>query len=153
MIFGQTARIKGIVLDKNNHPVENVNISCLSITTKSNHDGFYDLKVPANQKVTVVFSHVSLKKVTVYLTLAINENKEFNPVMSDQEEQMSEVLVDGSSKKLFQNGIDIEQIVNRSMLSPATCCLVNPDKGQTVEDAFSMVNHLSQMLREKYKMV
>ncbi len=108
MIFGQTARIKGIVLDKNNHPVENVNISCLSITTKSNYDGLYELKVPANQKVTVVFSHVSLKKVTVYLTLATNETKEFNPVMSDQEEQMSEVLVDGSSKKLFQNGIDIE---------------------------------------------
>jgi hypothetical protein len=31
--------------------------------------------------------------------------------------------------------------------------LVNPDKGQTVENAFSMVNHLSQMLREKYKII
>jgi len=39
------------------------------------------------------------------------------------------------------------------MLSPATCCLVNPDKGVTVEKAFSLVNQLSQMLREKYKML
>jgi hypothetical protein len=52
-----------------------------------------------------------------------------------------------------KKGIDLELIVNRSMLSPATCCLVNPDKGQTVENAFSMVNHLSHMLRGKYKMI
>ncbi len=61
--------------------------------------------------------------------------------------------LEGIWQHLSKNGIDIEQIVNRSMLSPATCCLVNPDKGQTVENAFSLVNHLSQMLREKYKML
>ena len=61
--------------------------------------------------------------------------------------------LEGIWQHLSKNGIEIEQIINRSLLSPATCCLVNPDKGQTVENAFSMVNHLSQMLREKYKMV
>ncbi|MBE0584538.1 MAG: hypothetical protein IH612_12375 [Desulfofustis sp.] len=60
--------------------------------------------------------------------------------------------LEGIWQHLGRSGIDIEQILNQSMLSPATCCLVNPDKGQTVENAFSMVNHLSQMLREKYKM-
>ena len=53
---------------------------------------------------------------------------------------------------LVKKGIDRELLINRSLLSPATCCLVNPDKGKTVENAFSMVNHLSQMLREKYKL-
>jgi hypothetical protein len=32
-------------------------------------------------------------------------------------------------------------------------CLVNPDKGKTVENTFSMVNHLSYMRREKYKLI
>lgn len=59
--------------------------------------------------------------------------------------------LEGIWQHLGRRGIDIEQVLNQSMLSPATCCLVNPDKGQTVENAFSMVNHLSQMLREKYK--
>jgi hypothetical protein len=36
------------------------------------------------------------------------------------------------------------------MLSPATCCLVNPDAEKTVEKAFSVVNELSQRLKEKY---
>jgi hypothetical protein len=35
----------------------------------------------------------------------------------------------------------------------STYLLFNPDKGLTVENAFSMVNHLSQMLREKYKLI
>jgi hypothetical protein len=59
--------------------------------------------------------------------------------------------LEGIWQHLCRSGIDIKQVLNQSMLSPATCCLVNPDKGQTVENAFLMVNHLSQMLREKYK--
>ena len=61
--------------------------------------------------------------------------------------------LEGIWQHLGKKGLDIEQIIDRSMLSPATCCLVNPDKGQTVENAFTMVNHLSQMLREKYKFI
>jgi hypothetical protein len=58
--------------------------------------------------------------------------------------------LEGIWQHLGKKGVDLEQIVAQSMLSPATCCLVNPDKGKTVENAFSMVNHLSKMLREKY---
>jgi hypothetical protein len=35
------------------------------------------------------------------------------------------------------------------MLSPATCCLVNPDGERTVEKAFDTTIKLSQRLREK----
>ena len=59
--------------------------------------------------------------------------------------------LEGIWQHLAQKGVDLEQIIAQSMLSPATCCLVNPDRGQTVENAFSMVNHLSRMLRERYK--
>ena len=37
----------------------------------------------------------------------------------------------------------------RSLLSPATCCLVNPDGEKTVERAFERVRELSIRLREK----
>jgi hypothetical protein len=53
-------------------------------------------------------------------------------------------------KKLWSKGIDREQMIVRSMLSPATCCLVNPDKERTVERAFSSVKKISNRLREKY---
>lgn len=53
-------------------------------------------------------------------------------------------------KSLGKKGIDIDQIIAGSMLSPATCCLVNQDKTATVEKAFSMVNNLAEILKEKY---
>ena len=51
---------------------------------------------------------------------------------------------------LAKKGIDIPDMLQKSMLSPATCCLVNPDKEKTVENAFFVVQKLSGILREKY---
>ena len=51
---------------------------------------------------------------------------------------------------LAKKGVDIPQMLKSSMLSPATCCLVNPDKEKTVEKAFARVQKLSGILREKY---
>ena len=52
---------------------------------------------------------------------------------------------------LWSKGIDKEQMIAGSMLSPATCCLVNPDKERTVERAFTSVQQISSRLREKYQ--
>ena len=115
IITAQTARIKGVVLDKNNRPVENVNVSYSNIGTQTNKNGFYDLKVPANQNITIIFTHISLKKITIIFSLDSNEQKEFNPVMSDQEEQMGEVIVTANNKKLLQGITMIEPEVIRKI--------------------------------------
>ncbi|MBW2003374.1 MAG: hypothetical protein JRI72_02005 [Deltaproteobacteria bacterium] len=51
---------------------------------------------------------------------------------------------------LEKKGIDLELLLSQSMLSPATCCLVNPDGEKTVEKAFKIIRRLSERLREKY---
>ena len=53
---------------------------------------------------------------------------------------------------LIDKGVDRDQLLAQSMLSPATCCLINPDKEKTVEKAFTMIRKLSEELREKYKL-
>jgi hypothetical protein len=53
-------------------------------------------------------------------------------------------------KALWSKGIDREQLISRSMLSPATCCLINPDKERTVERAFAAVNRMAEELRAAY---
>lgn len=53
---------------------------------------------------------------------------------------------------LAKKGIDIPYMLQKSMLSPATCCLINPDKEKTVEKAFAVVQKLSDILRTKYNM-
>ncbi|WP_027370894.1 hypothetical protein [Desulfovermiculus halophilus] len=52
--------------------------------------------------------------------------------------------------KLEAKGIDRDFLLSRSLISPATCCLVNPDKTKTVEKAFALIRNLSGQLREKY---
>jgi hypothetical protein len=52
---------------------------------------------------------------------------------------------------LWAKGIDREQLIARSMLSPATCCLVNPDRERTVERAFAAVIRMAVLLRDKYQ--
>jgi hypothetical protein len=114
-LSAQSARIKGIILDKNNQPVENVNVLCLGKTTQSNINGFFDLAVPANQKVVVVFTHISLKKTTVSIVLKSNEDYEFNLVMNDYQEQMGEVIVIAKNGKRVQGITTIEPEVIRKI--------------------------------------
>ena len=53
---------------------------------------------------------------------------------------------------LTKKGIDKELLLSRSLISPATCCLVNPDGEKTVEAAFKVVQDLSGRLRDKYNL-
>jgi hypothetical protein len=53
---------------------------------------------------------------------------------------------------LSSKGIDRDWLLAQSLLSPATCCLVNPDGEKTVEKAFKRVQDLSARLREKYNL-
>jgi len=53
-------------------------------------------------------------------------------------------------QSLYSKGIDRDQLLAQSLISPATCCLVNPDFEKTVEKGFQTVKQLSETLRESY---
>jgi len=55
-------------------------------------------------------------------------------------------------KALDKKGIPLEQILAQSLISPATCCLVNKDREKTVEKAFQLTRFMSETLREAYKL-
>jgi hypothetical protein len=69
-----------------------------------------------------------------------------------EKESMDSLIVQMESvwQILAKKGIDIDYMLTKSMLSPATCCLVNPDKEKTVENAFASIKQLSEILKEKY---
>ncbi len=53
---------------------------------------------------------------------------------------------------VIKAGVDREQLLAQSLLSPATCCLINKDKDKTVNEAFEVLKRLSNELREEYKL-
>lgn len=109
-LTAQTARIKGVILDENNKPIEDVEVSQGKNATNSDETGFYILTVPANKKITVVFSHVANKSSSVDIELKPNEDYEFNPVLSQKVEQIGAVIIVDNRKR-------VEGIIN---LEPAT---------------------------------
>jgi hypothetical protein len=52
--------------------------------------------------------------------------------------------------QLERKGIDRQLLFRQSLISPATCCLVNLDKEKTVERAFQAVCNISSQLRQRY---
>jgi hypothetical protein len=114
-IFGQTARLKGVILDEKNQPVRDVVISASNKTTTSDATGFYVLEVSANKPVTVVFSHVSFKKITLIQTFSSNEDFEFNPVMNDVAEQMQEVTITKNKRDRIEGIANIDPATIRKI--------------------------------------
>lgn len=98
--IAQTARIKGVILDENNQPVEDVDVRANGEKTNSDETGFYILKIPANKKVTVVFSHISNKRTTVEVELKPNEDLEFNPVLNKKFEEIGAVIIVDNRKRV-----------------------------------------------------
>lgn len=97
--FAQTSRVKGIILDENNQPIENVNVTFQENKTVSNSNGFYILTIPSNVKSNLKFSHVSLKTAVISLELKPNEDYEFNIILKSNVEQIGEVVITNNSRK------------------------------------------------------
>jgi hypothetical protein len=73
----------------------------------------------------------------------------FEPFESETVDSLEERLL-GLWRRLDEKGIDTDYLVSRSLLSPATCCLVNPDGTATVEKAFAAIGELSARLRRRF---
>ena len=95
-----TAKVAGIVLDENNKPVEGVNVSYQTKTVNTNANGFYELTIPANQKIILVFTHTALKSITVPIQLKPGENFEYHVMMNDKAEQLQDVVVTSSRRRV-----------------------------------------------------
>ncbi|GAA4810486.1 TonB-dependent receptor [Litoribaculum gwangyangense] len=106
--FSQTATIKGVILDENNKPIENVNIKTTTTGTQTNANGFFILDIPANLDITIEFTHISHKKIVSTFNLKNGEELEFNPVMSTSIEQIATVIVTNNRRKEVEGIITLK---------------------------------------------
>lgn len=101
-LFAQNSHVKGIIVDDENNIVSNVNITSGKSSTQSDANGFFEIDVVSNKKVSIIFTHISLKMISLTVNLKPNEFFVFNPVMSNSEEQMGEVFVSSKNRKRVQ---------------------------------------------------
>ena len=113
--FAQNAEVMGVILDDSNNPIENINvISNLSGTT-TNSNGFYSISVPSNQDVSIEFTHINYKKISLKFNLSEDEVFEFNPIMNESIEQIATIVLNSRSRDNFSGVSNINPEVIRKI--------------------------------------
>ena len=65
ILFAQkTSIIKGFIKDSQNNSIKNVSVNYGTIGVYSNNKGYYEIRVPVNEKVVIEFSHVGYKSLS-----------------------------------------------------------------------------------------
>ncbi len=106
--ISQTATISGIVLDQNNNPISDVNITSKNNGTTTNSYGIYILQVVADIENTITFSHIGHKNIVLKsIILTTNETFEFNPVMNTDAIQIAEIVVSPTGNKSVEGVVTI----------------------------------------------
>ena len=96
----QTAVITGVILDSSNQALAGANIRFGATGTSSDASGFYLLKIPADQEVTITFSHVGHKNIVLKkFLLSTNETFEFNPVFKKNVTQIDEITISATGER------------------------------------------------------
>ncbi len=113
--FSQKAVIQGVVLDEKNNPVQNVNVTFSDGVVNTNKNGYYMLTIGANKKTTIVFTHITLKKVTINVDLKTNENFEFNVVLKENIEQIEEIIINSTNRNRVEGIVSIDPATIRKI--------------------------------------
>ena len=108
--FSQDAVITGLILDEENFPIKDANIQFDNKGTISDMNGYYKIEVPSDKNINVVFTHLNHKRLQITVNLSKKEILEFNPVLSTNIEQISEVILNTTRRE------DLKSIQN---ISPA----------------------------------
>jgi len=109
----KTATIYGIVKDKNNKELSQVNVSVFgepgAVATDEN--GKYSFTVPAGKEISIVFSYIGFKTEQIKITLAENEKRELNKSMTLTPSVLPPVyIIDEKSRQEGITRIDIKSI-------------------------------------------
>lgn len=115
MATGQSATLRGIVLNELNEPLEGVNVVSENNGTTTNINGFYILKIPANTDVKIRFSHINYKYLEAPFNLKNGEELEFNPVLKSNYEQIETVVITGSKRKELEGVTTISPQIIRTI--------------------------------------
>lgn len=114
-LFSQTATLQGIVFDEKQQPLSSVEIFYQDGGTISNENGFYELKIPANKPVQIHFSYIGLGSVQIEVQLKEGQTREFNPVLKDNLEQMSTLIITGDRRSPVEGITSISPDVVRKI--------------------------------------
>jgi len=99
ILFAQkTSIIKGFIKDSQNNSIKNVSVNYGTIGVYSNNKGYYEIRVPVNEKVVIEFSHVGYKSLSKEFFINKKTIIRFSPTLQSQGELLDEVVIKNDKK-------------------------------------------------------
>jgi hypothetical protein len=95
----KTTILKGTVKNSQKEVIEEVSIKSGNTGTATDVDGNYSIRIPLNQEITLVFSHVSYKTFTEKITANNRTVIRFSPTLLLKTEKLDEVIVKDIKKE------------------------------------------------------
>ncbi len=93
LLSGQTATIKGKVLDSINRPIENATVSIGSLGTVTDEKGAYEIIIPAGKNISIRFGHISFNSFTKSFRVNRGKTLYFSPRLYHKTESINEVII------------------------------------------------------------
>ncbi len=112
-VSAQTAKVNGVVIDSYEQLVEGVSVSVGGVKTQTNENGFYELELPAEQQLNLVFQHPNFHKAEVYLLLKLNEVREVNLQLKENTEEIETIVIDYVNEQQISGAVAIAPDVIR----------------------------------------
>ena len=100
LVAQKTTILKGTVKNNLNEPIDKVSIKFGNTGDVTDKDGNYSIRIPINEEVTIIFSHVSYRTFTKKITVTSRNAIRYSPTLSLKTEQLKEIIVKDIRKKV-----------------------------------------------------
>ena len=94
----KTAIIKGIVKNNQNQPISNVSVKFKNTGTTTDENGNYQLRIPLNEDIEIIFSHISYRTITKNITVNRINTYRFSPTLTLKTEKLDEIVIKNNKK-------------------------------------------------------
>jgi len=133
----ETATIHGRIIDSKSDPIEQLNIAVMGLPGGNITDkrGYYELTVPADQEITVVYSFIGYNTQRAIMTLDPGQREEINLVMTISTTVLPDVIVE-------------DRQIRRSTLSridPKEASVIPTVSGSAIESLIKTMPGVSAM--------
>ncbi|PQB06563.1 TonB-dependent receptor [Polaribacter filamentus] len=99
IVAQKTTILKGTVKNNLNEPVEKVSIKFGNTGDVTDKEGNYSIRIPFNEEITIIFSHVSYRTFTKIITAASRNAIRYSPTLTLKTEELKEIIVKDIRKK------------------------------------------------------
>ena len=113
LVAQKTTILKGTVKNNKKKPIEKVSIKVGKTGTITDKNGNYQIRIPINEEVTLIFSHVSYRTFTKKFTAKSRNAIRFSPILTLKTEQLDEIVIKDNKKDAQGiTKIDVDKAIN-----------------------------------------